>query len=72
MKEWAWQDWTLSQRHMGAGLTRLGLPLPKIAREGRQGGGIPTVPVRPAQAPRRGRSGPDKTGPTRSASGGQA
>ena len=127
MKEWAWQDWTHSQRHRGAGLTRLGLLLPKTAREGRQegggvsppyrcaqrrkqgeegvgltgldplaahhggrpdktgpataknctggktgGGGIPTVPVRPAQNSGRGRSWPDKTGPTRSASGGQA
>ena len=36
------------------------------------GGGIPTVPVRPAQKTGRGRSGPDKTGPTYSTSGGQA
>ena len=36
------------------------------------GGGIPTVPVRPTQKMGRGRSGPDKTGPTYSTSGGEA
>ena len=36
------------------------------------GGGNPTVPVRPAQKTGRGRSGPDKTGPTYSTAGGQA
>ena len=70
-KEWDWQDWSHSQRVRGASLTRLGLPLPKTARGGRQGGGgIPTAPVRVAQKPGRGRSGPDKTGPTYNTSGG--
>ena len=57
MKEWAWQDWTHSQRHRGAGLTRLGLPLPKTAREGRPGGGGVSAPYRCAQRRKRGEEG---------------
>ena len=49
MKEWAWQDWTHSQRVGGAGLTRLGLP----PRGGRKGGGV-SPPYRCAQRRKRG------------------
>ena len=72
MKEWAARLDPLAARQ-GGRRDESGPATAKNCTGGQTGGGgIPTVPVRPAQKTGRRKSGPEKSGPYRSTPGGQA